>query len=489
MIVGLGRTGLSCARYLRGLGWRVAVTDTRLEPPQLGALRELDAQIPVRLGALDTRLLDDALCVVASPGVPLEEPFFAEARRRGLEIVGDIELFARAVDAPVAGITGTNGKSTVTTLVGRMAARAGVEVRVGGNLGEPALDLLAAAHRAGAAVGLYVLELSSFQLEATHSLDLQAAAVLNVSPDHLDRYAHLGAYADAKARIFARCDTAVTNQDDPRVVAMPRPGQRTLSFSLRAGTGADYALGVRAGEAWLTRRPKAIGVTRPRSPDKIAGSDFGRRQAGPKGSAQDCAEQPPPGDFGPIDDREALLPVAAMRIRGLHNAANALAALALGEALGLPLPAMLAELEAFTGLPHRTQWVAEAAGVTYVDDSKGTNVGATIAAVGGMEGPLIIIAGGDGKNQDFTPLAAAFRGKVRHTVLIGRDGRRVAEALRGICTTEYCASLEEAVRAAARAARPGDTVLLSPACASLDMFRDYTHRGAVFARAVKELAA
>lgn len=441
VIVGLGRTGLSCARYLHERGWRLAVTDTRPEPPQLAALRELDAQVPVRLGGLDTQLLDDALCVVVSPGVSLEQPFFAEARRRGLEIVGDIELFARAVDAPVAGITGTNGKSTVTTLLGRMAARAGMKVHVGGNLGEPALDLLAAAHRAREAVELYVLELSSFQLEATHSLDLAAAAVLNVSPDHLDRYASVAAYADAKARIFARCDTAVINLDDPLVVAMPRPGQRTLSFSLRATIGADYAVAIRDGSAWLTRRS------------------------------------------------EPLLPVSAMRIRGLHNAANALAALALGEALGLPLPAMLAELEAFTGLSHRTQWVAEVAGVTYIDDSKGTNVGATIAAVAGMEGPLVIIAGGDGKNQDFGPLAAAFRGKVRHTVLIGRDARLVGEALRGVCTTEYCASLEEAVRAAAAGARAGDTVLLSPACASLDMFRDYTHRGAVFTQAVKELAA
>ena len=441
VIVGLGRTGLSCARYLHERGWRLAVTDTRPEPPQLAALRELDARIPVRLGGLDARLLDDALCVVVSPGVSLEQPFFAEARRRGLEIVGDIERFARAVDAPVAGITGTNGKSTVTTLLGRMAARAGMKVRVGGNLGEPALDLLTSAHRAREAVELYVLELSSFQLEATHSLDLAAAAVLNVSPDHLDRYASVAAYADAKARIFARCDTAVINLDDPLVVAMPRPGQRTLSFSLRATIGADYAVALREGSAWLTRRG------------------------------------------------EPLLPVSAMRIRGLHNAANALAALALGEALGLPLPAMLAELEAFTGLSHRTQWVAEVAGVTYIDDSKGTNVGATIAAVAGMAGPLVIIAGGDGKGQDFGPLAAAFRGKVSHTVLIGRDARLVGEALRGVCTTEYCTSLEEAVRAAAAAARAGDTVLLSPACASLDMFRDYTHRGAVFTQAVKELAA
>jgi UDP-N-acetylmuramoylalanine--D-glutamate ligase len=441
VIVGLGRTGLSCARYLRERGWRLAVTDTRPEPPQLAALRALDSRIPVRLGALDARLLDDALCVVVSPGVSLEQPFFAEARRRGLEIVGDIELFARAVDAPVAGITGTNGKSTVTTLLGRMAARAGVKVQVGGNLGEPALDLLGAAHRAGESVGLYVLELSSYQLEATHSLDLAAATVLNVSPDHLDRYASVAAYAEAKARIFARCDTAVINLDDPLVVAMPKPGQRTLSFSLRATIGADYAVAIRDGVSWLTRRG------------------------------------------------EPLLEVSAMRIRGLHNAANALAALALGEALDLPLSAMLAELETFAGLSHRTQWIAEIAGITYIDDSKGTNVGATIAAVAGMEGPLVVIAGGDGKNQDFAPLAAAFRGKVRHTVLIGRDGRLVGEAVRGVCTTEYCDSLEEAVRAAAALARIGDTVLLSPACASLDMFRDYTHRGAVFARAVQELAA
>ena len=442
VIVGLGRTGLSCARHLHSLGWRIAITDTRAQPPELERLRELFPEIPVSLGGLDTRLLDDAVCVVASPGIPLTEPFFTEARARGLEIVGDIEMFARIVDAPVVGITGTNGKSTVTTLLGRMAERAGVRVRVGGNLGEPALDLLAAARRDAAATQLYVLELSSFQLETTTSLDLHAATVLNVSPDHLDRYPSVEAYADAKARIFARCDTAVINLDDPLVVAMPRPGQRTLSFSLRATIGADYAVEMRENaDGWLTRRA------------------------------------------------EPLLAVSAMKIKGLHNAANALAALALGEALGLPLPAMLAELAEFPGLPHRSQWVADINGVTYINDSKGTNVGATRAAVGGMQGPLVMIAGGDGKNQDFVPLADAFRGKVRHTVLIGRDGPAIARALRGICTVEFCASLEDAVRAAARAAQPGDAVLLSPACASLDMFRDYTHRGSVFTQAVKELAA
>jgi UDP-N-acetylmuramoylalanine--D-glutamate ligase len=442
VIVGLGRTGLSCARYLRSRGWRIAVTDTRSEPPQLEALLALDPQIPVRLGGLDASLLDDAVCVVASPGVPLSNPFFAEARARGLMIVGDIELFALAVDAPVVGITGTNGKSTVTTLIGRMAERAGLAVRVGGNLGEPALELLLAAQSEVAPPQLYVLELSSFQLEATVSLDLKAATVLNVSPDHLDRYASLQDYAAAKARIFARCDTAVVNLDDPLVMAMPRAGQRTLSFSLRASIGADYAVVAQsANDWWLTRHG------------------------------------------------EPLLALAAMKIKGLHNAANALAALALGEALGLPLQTMLTELASFPGLPHRSQWVADVSGVTYIDDSKGTNVGATLAAVGGMEGPLVMIAGGDGKHQDFGPLRAGFAGKVRHTVLIGRDAPALERVLAGVCSTQRCDSLEEAVRAAARAAHPGDTVLLSPACASLDMFKDYAQRGAVFAAAVRDLAA
>ena len=454
VIVGLGRTGFSCARYLRKRGWRVAVTDTRAEPPELKRLLALDADIEVRLGGLDPRLLEGALCVVVSPGVSLAEPFFAEARRRGLEIVGDIELFARAADAPVVGITGTNGKSTVTTLLGRMARRAALRVRVGGNLGEPALDLLdaddpqvRAASRdqdASASAGsaeLYVLELSSFQLETTDSLDLVAAAVLNVSADHLDRYASLEAYAAAKARIFARCDTAVINLDDPLVVRMPRPGQRTLSFSLRATIGADYALAAQADEWWLMRR--------------------GAR----------------------------LLRVADMKLGGGHNSANALAALALGEALELPLAAMIAELKSFAGLPHRSQWVAEVRGVTYINDSKGTNVGATLAAVGGMDTPVVLIAGGEGKNQNFAPMGPALRGKLRHAVLIGRAADEIGQALKDVCTVERSATLEEAVRAAAAAAQPRDVVLLSPACASLDMFSDYAERGAVFMQAVRELAA
>lgn len=439
VIAGLGRTGLSCARYLHERGWRLAVTDTREAPPQLEGLRALDPDIPVRFGRLDTALLDEAVCVMASPGLGLDHPFFVEARRRGIEVFGDIELFARAVDAPVAGITGTNGKSTVTTLLGRMVARAGVDVRVGGNLGEPALDLLSLAGRTAKPPGLYVLELSSFQLETMQSLDLKAAAVLNVTADHMDRYASVEAYALVKARIFERCDTAVVNLDDRLVARMPGAGQRVLGFSLKAAPGAHYTV-ADLGGPWLVRRA------------------------------------------------EPVLAMSAMRMQGLHNAANALAALALGDALEVPLPVMLEELKEFPGLPHRTQWVGEVGGVRYVDDSKGTNVGATQAAVNGLSGPLVLILGGEGKNQDFTPLARTVRGKVRHAVLIGRDAGLLAAALRGVCPTERCGTMEEAVRAAARAASPGDTVLLSPACASLDMFRDYAHRGDAFARAVGELS-
>ena len=354
----------------------------------------------------------------------------------GLAIIGDIELFARAQSGRVVGITGTNGKSTVTTLLASMAQRAGLKVRAGGNLGPPALDLLD-----GADADLYVLELSSYQLETTYSLHLAAAAVLNVTPDHLDRYADLQAYALAKARIFAHCDTAVVNLDDALVMQMSGPATQTLGFSLQGALAADYGLVQRDGRWWLARRERA------------------------------------------------LLAVDELRIAGLHNAANALAALALAEALGLPEADCLTELRQFAGLPHRAQHVADIAGVRYVNDSKGTNVGATLAAVAGFAGPLVLIAGGDGKQQDFAPLRAALAGKVRAIVLIGRDAPALSLALQGCCPIHSCDSLQAAVSTAAALAQPGDTVLLSPACASLDMFRDYTHRGAVFADAVRGLAA
>jgi UDP-N-acetylmuramoylalanine--D-glutamate ligase len=446
VVVGIGKTGASCLRYLRKRGIAVSATDSRRAPPGLQELGPAAQGLDLRLGGFDLSLLEDASQLVISPGVSLQEPIAVAARERGIEIVGDVELFARAARAPVIGITGTNGKSTVTTLVARMAAAAGRRVLAGGNLSPPALDLLEQA-----VPDLYVLELSSFQLDTTTSLKPLAAVVLNVSADHLDRYASVTQYAESKARIFSTAATIVLNADDPLVARMgaPRAGAprvaapRVVTFSVER-TDTDFSL-LRQGtssagpQIWLSRRG------------------------------------------------EKLLGLARLKIQGLHNAANALAALALGEAAGLPMDAMCEALESFPGLPHRCAWVADIGGVRYVDDSKGTNVGATLAAVSGMPGPLVMILGGEGKGQDFTPLAAAFRGKVRHAVLIGRDAPLLAAALAGVCSTETAASMQAAVGAASACAQAGDTVLLSPACASLDMFRDYAHRGEVFAAAVHAL--
>jgi UDP-N-acetylmuramoylalanine--D-glutamate ligase len=367
VIIGLGRTGASCARHLAGRGHALRITDSRAEPPGLGELRRDVEEVSLALGGFDEALLEGADQVVVSPGVSLREPIVAAALARGLDVVGDIELFAREVGGRCVGITGTNGKSTVTTLIGEMSEAAKVDVRVGGNIGRPALDLLV-----GEPAELYVLELSSFQLETTHSLNLEAAVVLNLSADHLDRYAGLADYGAAKARIYDHCTTAVVNLDDDWVRRMPRPGQATVGFSL-SREEADYVLRDFSGAAWLTAH----------------------------------------GD--------PVLPVSEMRLSGRHNAANALAALALADACGLPREAAIAALQHFPGLAHRAQWVADTDGVRWIDDSKATNVGATLAAVDGLEGPLVIVGGGDGKGQDFAPLATAFRGKVRHAVLIGRD--------------------------------------------------------------------
>ena len=433
VVVGLGRTGMSVVRYLRAHGRPVAVTDTRNAPPALPELRALAPEVAFSVGALDQRLLEGAEAIVVSPGIAARGGFFDAARERGVPVFGDIELFARAARAPVVGITGTNGKSTVTSLVGLMAENAGRRTRVGGNLGEPALELL------DPSAELYVLELSSYQLDTTESLTLAAATVLNVSADHLDRYGTLAEYAASKARIFRRCATAVLNADDPQVAAMGQRAGRRLRFSLAASSNAEYHLVREGAREWLAR------------------------------------------------EREPLLPLDELKLAGRHNAANALAALALGEALELPRASMLKALREFKGLSHRSEWVADIAGVRYVDDSKGTNVGATIAAVSGFSGPLLLIAGGEGKGQDFRPLTAALRGKLKRALLIGRDARVLGEALREVCPIDYCATLEAAVAEAARHARAGDTVLLSPACASLDMFRDFAHRGEVYAAAVRGL--
>jgi UDP-N-acetylmuramoylalanine--D-glutamate ligase len=434
LVLGLGRTGVSCARYLAGKGVRVRVADTRATPPGVSSLREQVPDAELITGPFDPHLLGGMSHVVISPGLSLREPIVVAAQQRGLPIVGDIEIFAREARAPIAAVTGTNGKSTVTTLVAALANAAGRTALAGGNLGEPALDLLAKP-----TPELYVLELSSFQMETTASLRAAAATVLNVTPDHMDRYDTVADYAGAKARILDGCATAVINVDDPLVRAMPATGQRVISFSL-SDTRADYSL----------------------------------RQ-----------------DDEPVILRhgQSLLPLSDMRIQGLHNAANAMAALAMCEALQIDGSAALAALRSFAGLPHRSQWVVEVAGIHFVNDSKGTNVGATLAAVAGTHGPVVVIAGGDGKGQDFSPLREAFRGKVRHAVLIGRDAPRIAQAIDGACTVESAADMLSAVRAARAVARPGDTVLLSPACASFDMYRDYAHRGEDFAAAARSLSA
>ena len=436
VIVGLGRTGLSCVRYLAARGESFVVTDSRREPPELQQIRTLAPHAEVKVGGFAPELLDRAALVIVSPGVAVREPFLQEATRRAIPIVGDIELFARAAKAPIAAITGTNGKSTVTTRVAVMAEAAGRKTLAGGNLGRPALDLLSEP-----TPELYVLELSSFQLETTQSLRCAAAAVLNVTSDHMDRYDGMDDYAAAKARLFVGATVAIVNLDDPYVRAMPTHAARVISFSLDAERGANFYPLRDGDDLYLMRGPQRI------------------------------------------------VGMSELKITGAHNAANALAALAMCEALGLPLLPCVKALRAFSGLPHRSQWVADVAGVRYVDDSKGTNVGATLAAVAGMEGPLVVIAGGQGKGQDFTPLADAFRGKVRDVILIGQDAAALDAVLSDVCQTERAADMDHAVRLAAHVARPGDTVLLSPACASLDMFRDYAHRGDVFAEAVRGLTS
>lgn len=433
LIVGLGRTGMSVARYLRAQGIPFAVTDSRTAPPELDTLKDVAPDAMVKTGGFDVSLLNDVNEVIASPGVSLREPILVEAARRGLPVVGDIELFARASKVPVAGITGTNGKSTVTTLVALMAQACGLRAFAGGNLGRPALELLQETP-----ADLFVLELSSFQLETTHSLKTRTATVLNVTSDHMDRYDSLLDYAHAKARIFNHCECAVINHDDALVMAMPRNGQRTLGFSVQHND-AEYSTMQTANEIVL------------------------------------------------VSHGRPLVNMTQLKLTGMHNAANALAALALCEALQLDIKTCVQALKEFPGLPHRAQWVADIKGVRYIEDSKGTNVGATLAAVQGMLGPLIVIAGGQGKGQDFAPLATAFRNKVRCALLLGQDASQINSVLKDVCATQFVNSMEEAVTTAASLAQRGDTVLLSPACASLDMFRDYAHRGDVFTSAVKGL--
>ena len=436
LVIGLGKTGLSCARYLSRLGRQVAVTDDRSEPPGLAALSDELPDVALFLGRLEPAAFEHAEQIVVSPGVSLKHPLISEARARGVGVIGDIELFARVATAPVIAITGSNGKSTVTTLVGDMARAAGRAVKVGGNLGTPALDLLPLS---GSEPDLYVLELSSFQLESTFSLAPRAAVILNVSPDHMDRYSNLDDYAKAKQRIYRNAELQIVNLDDPLTARLADASRRHIGFGLQPACEGDYGIQMFDGEAWLS--------------------------------------------YG----EERLLRASEIRMAGRHNLSNALAALALGAAAGLPRQAMFETLRLFGGLAHRTQWVAERDGVVWYNDSKGTNIGATLAAVIGMDRPVVLIAGGLGKGADFRMLREPLQGRVRAAILIGQDAALIETALQGAVATHRADSMEQAVSLAAKLAEAGDAVLLSPACASFDMFNGYDHRGEVFMDAVRRL--
>ncbi|MBK8161951.1 MAG: UDP-N-acetylmuramoyl-L-alanine--D-glutamate ligase [Gammaproteobacteria bacterium] len=434
LVVGLGVTGLSCARILRDLGLPVEITDSRAEPPGLEAARRELAEVPLHLDGFSVPALEHCARILLSPGVASDEPYVLHARERGVPILGDIELFARCTDAPVAAITGSNGKSTVTALLGAMAQADGRVVRVGGNIGTPALDLLQVVPPE-----LYVLELSSFQLETTASLNARAAVILNLSPDHLDRYPDMQAYLEAKLRVYAGDGAVVVNRDDPSLCACVPEQRSVVSFGAGIPAAGDYGLVVAAGQTWLAH-----------------------------------------GD-------ERMIAVDELGLRGSHNALNALAALALGAAVGLTRTGTLAALRAFTGLPHRMQMVGERRGVRWFNDSKGTNVGATLAALGGLPGRVVLIAGGLGKGQDFSPLRDLAAAKARAVVLIGRDAPLIEAALHNVASIHYAGDMREAVARAAALARAGDSVLLSPACASFDMFKGYEDRGRRFVAAFEEL--
>ncbi|MCG3169065.1 MAG: UDP-N-acetylmuramoylalanine--D-glutamate ligase [Pseudomonadales bacterium] len=438
IVVGMGLTGLSCARFLARRGETFAVADSRVDPLGIERFRAEFPGVELRTGELDAGFLASASELVVSPGLDPRQPALAAARAAGTVVLGDIELFHRAARAPIVAITGTNGKSTVTTLVGAMANAAGIRCGCGGNLGTPALDLL------DPAVALYVLELSSFQLETVIDFAADVATVLNFAADHLDRYPDLESYHRAKLRIYAGARHVVVNRDDPRT--MPAVDCTATRGSFGAGPAADggYGLVTVGGGQWLAH-----------------------------------GEQP-------------LLAVAELGLRGGHNVCNALAALALADAAGIPRAAQLAVLRGYRGLPHRCQHVRRLDGVDWYDDSKGTNVAAAVAALRGLaadcRGRIVLLAGGVAKENDFSALAAELRRVGRAAVLIGEAAGRLQSELDGAVELHRAAGMDEAVAVARALARPDDIVLLSPACASFDMFRNFEERGAAFARAVQALA-
>ena len=445
LVVGLGKTGLSIARYLQRQKMPFVMFDTRAQPQ---GLTQFEADFPgvdVYLHVFPDTLYQQLGAIISSPGVPLDTAPFQHARELGIPIWGDIECFARVVSTPVVAITGTNGKSTVTSLVGAMAKAAGLSVAVAGNIGTPVLDRL----DDGIYYDLWVLELSSFQLDLTESLTPSAATILNITPDHLDRHHTLAAYWAAKQRVYQGAFACLYNREDTQTI--PDPAYVCYTGVVMKSYGLD--------------EPPALG-------------DWGLRS-----DTQ--------GAYYLAQGENLVLPVASLRLKGRHNWLNALAACALSEVVGVPIDAMVTVLTEFSGLPHRCQWVRELEDVVWINDSKGTNVGATLSAIvgigGSMQGKIVLIAGGQGKGADFTSLREAMATFVRSVILIGEDADKLEDALGEQVPMVRADSLESAVSLAHAHALAGDVVLLSPACASLDMFRDFNHRGDAFTAAVDAL--
>ncbi|MDJ0940398.1 MAG: UDP-N-acetylmuramoyl-L-alanine--D-glutamate ligase [Woeseiaceae bacterium] len=431
-VVGLGATGLSIARYLRRNEQSATFYDTRTEPPGVDELRSLLPNAQLLLGSID--LPDHVDRVIASPGVSDSHPILVKARDTKVEVISDIELFAREAEAPFIAVTGSNGKSTVTTLLHYMCKAAGLDVLAGGNLGEPALDLLDKP-----VPDIYVLELSSFHLQRTHELPAAVSILLNISPDHLDWHTDEAEYRRSKYRIYREAKSAVYNRADPKAKEMVSPIDRVTSFGIDEPQDGHYGLRVEDGITYLAR-----GET-------------------------------------------LLLSTRDLAMYGIHNQLNALAALAAGELAGLDMPSMLSVLCEFPGLPHRMQFVRRVAAVDYVNDSKATNVAAAVASIKSVDGMLVLIAGGDGKGGDFTELAPVLENKLRAAVLVGKDAGPISDALDTVMPVYFAGDMDDAVQQAALYAEPDDTVLLAPACASLDQYDNYMARGDAFRDAVVEL--